>query len=318
VPRLAAAAVTVAGVVAASFFALVALPGDPLTAFAPADQLTGLGPERIAELRAELGLDRPLPARFASWAARVAVGDLGTSFRTRRPVAREILERLGPTLQLNLAALALIALVGVPLGWAAARRPGSAVDRWGAVGLLALYAVPTVWLALLLQDLFAVHWGLLPLYGRVPADGSSGLLVRLRHLAMPAACLAAHQLAFFALFARDSARQGYLSRHAAVARAAGVGEPRLFAGHAIRPSLPALAALLGLLVPAQASGSVLVETVFAWHGLGQYFLDGVLSRDVPVVLGMTLVSGLLTVAGSLAADLFGRFADPRSRAGAPA
>jgi peptide/nickel transport system permease protein len=132
------------------------------------------------------------------------------------------------------------------------------------------------------------------------------------HLALPAAALALHQVAFVTLFARDTARAGFLSRHAEQARSAGLAERRIFTRHGVRPSLVPLAALFGLMVPGLASGSVLIENVFAWPGLGTYFVQAVLARDVPVVMGLALLASGLTVTGSLLADALAGAADPRA------
>ena len=309
--QLTAAAATLVVAAFLTYAALAGLPGDPLAAFVAEDQRSVLDPSRRAALERELGLDRALPVRFARWLGGALAGDFGVSFRTRRPVGREILERLGPTLELNAAAVALIAGIGLPLGWWAARRSAARGARWGSAALLALYALPTLWVALLLQHLLAVRLGILPLYGRTD-PGGGGLASRLAHLALPAATLALHQVAFVTLFARDTARAGFLSRHAQRARSAGLAERRIFARHGVRPSLVPLAALFGLMVPGLASGSVLIESVFAWPGLGTYFVQAVLARDVPVVMGLALLASGLTVAGSLLADALAGAADPRA------
>jgi len=310
-PQLAAAGATLVVAAFLTYAALVALPGDPLAAFVSEDQRVTLDPAQRAALERDLGLDRPLPVRFARWLGAALTGDLGVSFRTRRPVGREIVERLGPTLELNAAAVALIAGIGLPLGWWAARGAAARGTRWGSAALLALYALPTLWVALLLQYLLSVRLGLLPLYGRTDPGGGGGLATRLAHLALPAATLALHQIAFVALFARDTARAGFLSRHAQRARSAGLAERRIFTRHGVRPSLVPLAALFGLMVPGLASGSVLIESVFAWPGLGTHFVQAVLARDVPVVMGLALLASGLTVSGSLLADALAGAADPR-------
>ncbi len=312
VPQFAAAAVTLLVAAFLTYAALAGLPGDPLAAFVAEEQRSALDPSQRAALVRELGLDDPLPVRFAHWLGRAARGDLGTSFRSRRPVAREIVERLGPTLELNAAAIALIAGIGLPLGWWAARRSAARGARWGSAVLLAVYALPTLWIALLLQYLLSVRLGLLPLYGRTDPGSGGGIAERLAHLALPAVTLALHQVAFVALFARDTARDGYRSRSAQLARSAGLTERRIFLQHGVRPSLVPLAALFGLMVPGLASGSVLIENAFAWPGLGTYFVQAVLARDLPVVMGLALLASGLTVAGSLLADALAGAADPRA------
>lgn len=310
--RAGSAVVTVLLVALAAFAALTAAPGDALTAF-EGEPARAADPVRESALRRELGLDRPAPERFVRWCGAAVTGDLGRSLRTGRPVTVEIGDRLAATLELNAAALVLVMGVGLPLGWWLARRRGRIAARLPAAVLLALYAAPAFWLALLLQDLFAVHWQLLPLYGRTPAAGDATPLERLRHLVLPATCLALHGLAFYARLAAETATAGWHSRHALAARALGLAERALFARHGVRPSLVPLAALSGLLVPALAAGSVLIETVFAWPGIGVLFVGAVQARDVPVVLALSVIAGALTVGGSLLADVLLALADPRIR-----
>ncbi len=313
--RLGALATTAVGVTLLAFVVLTLAPGDPLAARSDAERGLALDPARRARIERELGLDRPLPVRYLRWLAGVCRGDLGTSWRTGQPVAREMAARFPATLELNLAALLLVLGIGAPLGWWMAARAGSGGERAAGLLVLGLYAVPSFWLALLLQQVLAVEWRVLPLYGRPPV-GVAGLAGHLRHLVLPALALGLHQLAFYARFARDTALAGLGAGHARVARALGAGPLRVVLLHGVRPSLVPLATLLGLLVPGLATGSVLIENIFGWPGLGRLFLRAVLDRDLPLVLGLTLVTGLLAVAGTFLADLLAALADPRLRAGA--
>lgn len=293
-------------------FALVDLaPGDPLVASRTAEGGLALDEATLALQRERLGLDRPFVERYARWAAGALQGDLGLSLRSGRPVLDEIGAAVGPTVELNAAAFALVLALGLPLGWASARRGGSRFDRATQLALVALFAVPTFWLALVLQNALAVRWPVFPLYGRGPVDGAAAPWARAPYLVLPALSLALHNLAFYARFARNTALSGWRSAHALAARANGVPDGRVFRRHAIRPSLVPLAALLGVVLPSFVSGSLYVENAFAWPGLGFLFLAAVHGRDVPVLLGLTLLAGLLTIAGSLVADLLTAWADPR-------
>ncbi|HHN75256.1 MAG TPA: ABC transporter permease [Acidobacteria bacterium] len=303
-------------VLALSFvtFAVFAwLPGDPLAAFESQRRGRALDQARRTALVEELGLAAPLPARYLRWLDNALRGDLGRSLRTQRQVTEELSHRLGPTLELSIGSTLLALLASLPLGWWLARKRESLLDRSALVGLVALYALPIFWLAMLLQALLAVHWSVVPLYGRLPASGASGLGTRLHHLALPAACLALHQLAFYARFARNTAAEGLDSIQTLFARACGLTEARITWRHGILPSLVALITLAGLVLPSLVSGAVLIETLFAWPGLGRLFVVAIQARDYPVVLAMTVVIGSLTVTGSLLADLGGRLADPRLR-----
>ncbi|GAB4372128.1 MAG: ABC transporter permease [Acidobacteriota bacterium] len=312
--RLAVAGLTVVLASLALYGAFATMPGDPLAPFVRAEELTRITPEQRAALASRHGLDRPVVVRWASWLARSARGDLGRSLRSGRPVGREIAERVGATVELNLVATLLALAVGLPLGWGSALRPGSRADRWGAAVTLALYALPYFWLALILQHVFAVRLGWLPLYGRT-GTGDAGLAAHLRHLVLPAGSLALHMVAFYARFARGATIDGLRALSARVARCLGLPERTILMREGIRPSLVPLATLAGLLLPAMASGSILVETIFSWPGLGSLFVTALGTRDLPVVLALTSLTVVLTVAGSLLADALTWAADPRRRAG---
>lgn len=307
--RLLAALATIVGITLATFAALVAAPGDPFAALS--EDSPHVDAAQAAELTRRVGADRPLPERYVAWCAALGRGDLGRSLRTGEPVTAVLAARLPATLELNAAAFAAAAGIGLPLGWWTATRRGRRTGRRADLVLLLLFAAPSFWIALVLQDLLAVRLAWLPLYGRTPGDGGSRLL----HLVLPAAVLAAHELAFYARFARLTAAEGWHAPHARTARAAGVPALRVFVRHGLRPTFGALATLFGLLVPGFAAGTVLVESIFSWPGVGSLFVSAVQARDLPVVLGLTLLTAVLTVAGSLAADGLSALCDPRRRAG---
>ncbi len=313
--RLATGLITIVGVTLVTYLVLAELPGDPLAALTPIDQRMALSVDQRAQLRAELGLDRPVLMRYARWAGRLLGGDFGRSVRTRRPVFTEIRRRLRPTIELSVASLLLVTCIGLPLGWILAKRAGSRADTATSSLLLVLYALPSFWVAIVLQNLLAVSWGLLPLYGRTPAGGDPGLWGRLPFLILPAACLGLHQLAFYTRFARNTALDGINSVHALFARACGLREGRVMLTHGVWPSLVPLATLIGLILPSLVTGSILIETIFSWPGLGRLFYQAVLSRDTPVVLGMTVIIASLTIVGSLVSDLLASTLDPRQRRG---
>lgn len=308
--RLAIAGVTLIGVTLLTFAAFEVLPGDPLAARIGPDTMGSLAREGREALGRELGLDVPPWRRYTRWVGGLATGDLGHSYRTGRPVAEEIGHRIGPTLELNLSALALVLMLGLPLGWGMAARADSAGDRYGTLGLLVLYAVPSFWLAVVLQNLLAVQWQVLPLYGRA-SWRAAGPAAWAAHLVLPAACLAIHQLAFYSRLARNATVEALRAPHALAARAAGLSPSRVLWRHGVRPALVPVVTWLGLAVPSLVTGSVLIESIFSWPGLGQLFVQAVRSRDLPVVMGLTVLVGALTVAGSLLADAAASLVDPR-------
>jgi len=315
VRRVLLAIPTLFGIVVLVFLLLHLAPGSPSSS-GSAESGRRVSAAAREEMRRLYGLDRPLPERFGKWIGRVVRFDLGESFVDRRPVSERIREALPATLALNGLALFLTLAIAVPLGVVAGGRPEGPFDRVSAVALFALYSMPVFWAALLLQSLLSVELGWLPLYG-VSSDaapgGIAGLGDRLAHLALPVTCLTYGSLAFLARIVRagvvDARSQVYFT--AALAR--GLSRRAALWRHAFRNALLPVITLLGLLLPGLLSGSVIVERIFAWPGLGRLYFDAILSRDYPVVLGLSLLGAVATLAATLAADVAYAFADPRVR-----
>lgn len=302
-------------------FGLIQLaPGDPLSAVEPEAPGGAWSVERAARLRALYHLDRPVHARYGLWMRDVLGGDLGRSFHDRRAVIEKIRERAGVSLTLNVLSLVVMVALAVPLGAAAALTPGSRLDRWTAVGTYALHALPVFWAGLMLQILFSVRLGWLPLYGLASA-GAEGLGLNARladraaHLVLPVVCLSYGGLAYLSRFVHATLVAGALAESARAARARGLSQAAVLVRHGFRQAAVPMLTLAGFLLPGLVGGSVIVETVFAIPGLGRLFVDAVFQRDVPVLMGLTLVSGCATLAGVLAADLAYAAADPRLRRG---
>ena len=312
--RLVTAAVTLVLVTLIVFALLVALPGD------------GGGDDETARrlpdgyrtaLRAQYHLDDPLLLRYARWIGDVARGDLGASLREHRPVATILRERLPASLALNSAALAVVLLVATPLGIGAAWRPGSPWDRAGFAATTALYAVPVFWMALLLQWLFAVRLGWLPLFGFEGDRAAGGLALRtvdvLRHLVLPVTCLAYGSLAYVSRFVRAALVESSAGDGGRHVRARGATALHYLTAHGAPQAAVPLLTLAGFLLPRLVGGSLLVEEIFNVPGLGSLLFESVLGRDVPVVLALTLLSGTVTLLAITAADLLAAWADPRVR-----
>jgi peptide/nickel transport system permease protein len=302
-------------------FALIHFaPGDPLSEGMETVGMHRLTPAARAELERLYHLDEPLHRRYTLWLSDLARGDLGRSFRDRRPVIDKIGERMPLSLTLNGLALLLMVSLSVPIGAAAAWRPGSRLDRLTGVGTYVLYAVPVFWAGLLLQILFAVRLGWLPLAG-VVSDGyeSLGPLARLSdrlaHLVLPVLCLTYGGLAYLSRFVRATLLENLTAESSIAARARGLSSLAVVWKHGFRLAAVPMLTLAGFLLPALVGGSVIVESVFAVPGLGSLFVDAAFQRDLPVLLGLTLLSGVATLGGILAADLAYAIADPRVRRG---
>jgi peptide/nickel transport system permease protein len=298
-------------------FSLVQLaPGSPL---AEGDEAgPSMSPQAEAELARLYHLDQPLPRQYGLWLAGVLRGDFGASFHDRRPVLVKVRERLGTTVGLNLAALTLAVLLAVPLGALAAWRPGSWLDRTIGVSTYLMHALPAFCGAMLLQLVFAARLGWLPLAGLESPDrastGALALLVdRLWHMVLPVACLTYGSLAFLSRFVRSTLLEHASAESTLAARARGLGQVAALVRHGFRLAAIPMLTLGGLLFPALVSGSVLVESIFAVPGLGRLFVDAALQRDLPVLLGLTLLAGAATLAGIVASDVAYALADPRLR-----
>jgi len=302
---------TLLGITIIAFATLNLLPSDPLLTWS--DGAAPASAEAMSRLRDALQPDSGPVTRYATWVLGLLRLDLGHSLRDGRPVTAVLAEALPWTLLLNLSALAAIYALGLPLGWVGARRRGGA----GAAGralLLVLSVVPPFAAALLLQRLFAVRLGLLPLQGTGAGDGPGVAAAAdlLRHLVLPTVCLALAGWAYAARYARAAFRAVLAPEALAAARARGLHGVSLARHFAPNSALPFVWMIAGI-IPALVSGSVVIEAVFSWPGLGQILLRGVEGRDYPLVMALVLLSALTVLAGQLVADLLLPVIDPRLR-----
>jgi len=302
--RLLSALATLLGVLTLVFLLLSAAPGDPAVLAARSSGGRPASPEALAAFRRLHGLDRPLPVQYVTWAARALRLDLGRSFQDGREVRERLAAALPATLYLNGCALLLAMLAAVPCGISAARRPGGRFDRVSGAVFDLLFATPSFVLGLLLLLVFSVKLRVTPLFSD-PALGPLGVV-------LPVATLGLGAVALMSRFVRASVRTALDDPAALAARARGESGGAAVR-RALRRSAGAFSALAAVLVPSLVTGSVLVERLFSWPGAGRLLADGVFARDVPVVLGLTLVAGCAVVVASLAGDLVSAWLDPRLR-----
>jgi ABC-type dipeptide/oligopeptide/nickel transport system permease component len=295
--RLALLVPTLFGVLAVTFLLLYVAPGDPVQAMVG----ERADPETLARLRAELHLDDPLHLQFARYVGGAVQGDLGTSYITRRPILRDLLERFPATLRLAGAAMLFAAVVGIGIGVYGAWRPGSWPDRLTALGAYLGVSFPVYWVGLILILLFAVYlrW--------LPPSGAAGPV----HLILPALALGMRSVAFLSRMTRAAMQEVLQSDFVRTARAKGLGEGRVVLSHALRNALLPVVTVLGLDFGSYLTGSILTETIFSWPGVGRYVLTAIDKRDLPAIQGSILFLSVVFVVVNLLTDLVYAKVDPR-------
>jgi len=287
------------GVVTVVFLLLHMLPGDPVEIMLGESAVPALK----NELRTELHLDRPILVQYGEFLAGLPRGDLGTSFRSRQPVVREIARRFPATLLLSAASILVAVLVAFPLGVLAAMRRGKAADVGSGFAAMLSLAIPNFLLGPLLVLVFSVQLGLLPVSGYGTA----------RHLILPAATLGTGMAALLMRMIRATLLEELHKEYVTAAAARGLSRRAAVTVHALRNALVPVVTALGLSFGAVLGGSVIAETIFAWPGIGRLLIQAIDARDYPLVQGCVLVIALCTVAVNLATDLLCAHLDPRIR-----
>lgn len=277
-----------------------------------------VSPEALKRLETLYGLDRPLHEQYVAWLGRVARLDFGRSFLDERPVTEKILERLPVTLTINVASLLLVLCLAIPLGVAAAVRPGGGFDRITTVAVFIGYALPSFWVALLCLSFFGVTLRWLPVTGLHAVDYESYGVIRrwldaTWHLLLPVGIAAFGGLAGLSRYVRSSMIEVLRQDYMRAARARGLSEQRVLFHHGLRNGLLPVITILGLSVPDLIGGAVVAETIFSIPGMGRLFYDAVMARDYPIVMALVTIGGVLTMAGNLLADVAYAVADPRIR-----
>ena len=292
---------TLLGITIITFFLMQALPGDPVQTMAG----ERADPETLARIRAELGVDRPLPLQYAGYLSLLARGELGRSLYTNRRVADDLLQKFPNTLKLALAAILFASLGGITLGIVSAVRRGTVWDRLASILSVGGISLPVFWLGLTLMLVFALWLRWLPPSGM--GGGSPAYLI------LPAVTLGTYSLAYVARITRASMMEALSQPYVAAARAKGLRESVVIMKHALKNSLIPIVTLIGLDLGSYLNGAVLTETIFGWDGLGRYALDGIMKRDYPVIMGVVLFGAVVFVAMNLLVDISYHLIDPRVR-----
>jgi peptide/nickel transport system permease protein len=293
-----------------------AMPGDPTTLIMSEDPSRKISKADLDRQRAIYGLDKPWYVAYGVWMKNVLQLEFGYSRVQKQSVAGVIAERLGPTLLLSISSLCITYLVAVPLGLLAAARNGRVDERAMSTGLYMLYSFPTFAAAVFLQRSLAYEHDWFELTGMVSREYSQmslggKLLDIARHATLPLVCESYVGLAYYSRFVRANLMEVMRQDYVRTARAKGCSELRVLFRHAFRNTLIPLVTLIGLTLPALLSGSVIIERVFNWPGIGQLYFESILSRDYEVIMALTLVYALLTLLGTLLADILYAVVDPR-------
>jgi peptide/nickel transport system permease protein len=262
-------------------------------------------PQVELRLKQQLGLNDPVYVRFGNYISKIATGDFGTSFRTREPVTSMIAKRAWPTLQLIFTAMAFSVVIGVPLGFVAALRPGGLVDTLAMVVAVSGLSIAKFWLGLVAMYVFALKLGWLPSFGY--GDGS------LKYLLLPALTLGVSPMALFARTTRAAVLEIMTADFVRTARSKGMSETRVVKWHVMRNALVIILTTVGLQFGGLMGQAVVVEKLFSWPGIGSLLVDSVLQRDIPAVQGSILVVVLAFLAINLLIDLLYGVIDPRIR-----
>jgi ABC-type dipeptide/oligopeptide/nickel transport system permease component len=297
--RVGQAAITLLGASVLVFVLVRIVPGDPVDLLTSPQTPLALK----QQLRETLGLNRPIYIQYALFLGDAVKGDFGNSLRFQQPASALVLQRFPFTLELTLAGLGLALLVGIPLGLLAGRRPGSLADRGSMLLALAGQSIPNFWLGIVLIVIFAVRlqW--------LPTSGIGGPI----HLILPAVTLASYNAALIARLTRSGVRDVIRQDYVRTARAKGLPEKYVLWRHTVRNALIPIITVIGLQFGVLLGGAIIVESVFAWPGIGSLLIDAIHWRDYPVVQATVLLSVLIFVLINVCLDILYRAIDPRIR-----
>ncbi len=308
--RLALAVPLLLAVSLVSFVIMQSVPGGPLAIYRNNPNVRA---EDLARLEEKLGLNRPLPVQYGIWLRNFVTGDWGQSLASGRPVTEMIGERLLNTFYLMGTAFLLTLLLAIPIGVLSAMKQYSLFDYLATLFSFLGFSVPIFWLGLMAIIVFAVELGWFPAGGMRTIGLPFSLTDRLRYLALPVSLMAFHSAGQYSRYVRSSMLEVIQQDYITTARAKGLAERIVVLRHALRNALIPLITVVALDLPALFSGTLLVETVFAWPGMGRLFWRSALRFDYPVLMGIIIVTALLVILFNLLADVLYALVDPRVR-----
>lgn len=313
ITRILNALPVVVAVIALTFSLLQLVPGDLVDVFAAETQVADSA--ELERLRREYGLDQPVHVQFFNYLMNVAQFDFGFSLRQGAPVMDLILERLPATLLLMFSALAVALILGVTFGTLAALRVGTKTDAIISVLMIVFFAAPSFWVGLMFIVLFSVKLGWLPVSGMVTIGADYGLIGNIldvgRHLILPTLALGLFYASMFARVMRASVLEVHGMDFVQTAEAKGLSERRIAIRHVLPNAILPIVTLFGLQIGTALAGSVVIESVFSWPGIGTLLFDAVLARDLPIITGVLFLSTFLVIAANMLVDILYIIIDPR-------
>ncbi|MFW6598230.1 ABC transporter permease [Propionibacteriaceae bacterium Y2011] len=311
VRRLAVSVVALMGISMALFALTRFIPGDPVSMYINPLTFEGDREAAIAALRAELGLDQPVPVQYLAWLGQVFQGNLGFSITTGRPVTELIMNRLPATAYLMLTSLTISIVVGVIGGVIAALRKNTITDYATLLTSLMIASVPTFFIAMVGIYVFGLRLQWLPTAGINVPNGSWG--EAFRHLIMPAGIMGISGAVGYIRWSRSSMLDVLDQDYMVTARSKGLSNGRVVVVHGLRNALIPLVTILAMTIPSLFGGSVIIEQIFAWPGTGRMAIDAISNRDYPVIMGFVMITTVLVLLCNLIADVTYAIIDPRIR-----
>ena len=297
------------------FFLMHAAPGDPTSLYL---SNPNIDPRVIEQMRRNLGLDQPVYIQYVKWLGSFLQGDFGYSFSQHRPISGVLKDAIPNTLLLSAVAMVVIFTLGVLVGTIQAVRQYSWIDNLATSLSFFFYSMPSFWFGLMLMLLFSYKFQWLPASQMTSVEheflsGAGRLSDRLQHLLLPSLELGVGGAASIARYMRSGMLEQIRQDYVRTARAKGLGERSVVFKHAMRNALIPVVTLLGLYIPFLISGAVLIETIFAWPGMGRTIVTAIFQRDYPVVLASAFVISIMVIVGNLVADILYSVVDPRVR-----
>lgn len=299
------------GITIVTYLIVNLAPGDPVSAMLNPEAIASQGPEWVAQQKANLGLNKPLPVRYVLWIGQLGHGNLGFSYNDRLPVTSKLRERFWPTAKLMLTVEFIALLVAIPIGVISAVKQYSLIDYLATIFGFTAVSIPSFFLALAAIYIFSVKIGWLPAAGMSTIGQPPTFFDSLKHLVLPALVLGLSQAAPLIRYTRSSMLETIRQDYMRTARAKGLAEMFVLYRHGLRNAMIPLITVVTLDLPKLLGGTVIIEAVFAWPGMGTLAIESVRNRDYPVIMAINLLAAVLILMSNLLADVLYALVDPR-------